>query len=232
MLIGVAFWISLALSGLKLLEILVSQERQRKVEGWLESITLRLSYVDLSTVYADLRKLKVQLGLGVVTLLLANTAFGIGLMMMGLQFRQILLVFAGNVRFFLVQIPLALILFPLVMMWLVRSERNSSFVKKVCLVYAVALAVLVVGVLSGHDIFLSGYPKIRPFVILPFTIPVSVCFYASVYVTAIKAAQVLVWLITKILWRIIEYPKGAWTGLLFLVTGVLGLGEVFLRAKN
>jgi hypothetical protein len=130
------------------------------------------------------------------------------------------------------QIALILISFPLGMRWLFRSQEIASFAKKVGLILGTYVIIILISVFGDVDIFFDSYRKIRLFIFLPFIVPVSVCFYAALYVLAIKFTQGLLWFSTKLLWRVVEYPKGAWAAVLFLSTAVLGVAQALVVSRH
>jgi hypothetical protein len=190
---------------------------------------LRLSYVNLGTVYEKLRMLKVQLCLAGVTLLIAYLLFSILSLYQGQTLREAWALLANRPGFLASQAILTLTLFPLEMRWLVRGRMPSFFIKAAS-VSGVGFGVLEAFLLSGA--FLHFDPQLRLFLVLPIVIPIAIGFYGAVYVMAIKMFEAALWLLVKVLWQIVEYPKGAWSALLFLTTAVLGIVQAAVAAKH
>jgi hypothetical protein len=229
MFLGTAFWISFVLSVLKGLEIVLSQSQQKKVQDSLETMALRLSYVTLSTLYEKLKQFRVQMVLALITL-----AFGIlsDWLAQDLNFWNWIRLQESNSFVLLIfQAVLILTIFPLGMRWLVRGN-SSSFLKKVGFILGTAIIGILVAVVFDVDIFLDNYPHWRLFVVVPVAVVLGVCSYASVYFLIIKFAQAFLWLLTRIVLRIVEYPKGAWAGLLFVITAILGIVEALISKKH
>jgi len=233
MILSAAFLISLGLSALKLLEIALSQQQQKSIQGWFETLALRLSYLDLSTWIAALKKTRVAIALAALTL------------MCGFVANALLIVSAGGdvglwVHYALteqwgvlvMQAALVLVLFPIELKWLVRSGRISSFLKKVGLIFSIYILFYLCSRIWHWDILLWAYPRSRLLIIIPVVIPFSVCLYSAVYVLVIKLLQAGVFVCTRVIWRVVEYPKGAWTALLFIATAVLGIAQSLMVGRH
>ena len=233
MILSAAFLISLGLSALKLLEIALSQKQQKSIQGWFETLALRLSYLDLSAWIAALNKTRVALALAAVTLICAYVfdAVLIGLLGgdVGPSMRYLLTRQWGIV---VMQVALVLVLFPIELKWLVRSGKISSFLKKVGVIFSIYILFFLCSRMRHWDIYLEEYPRSRLLIIIPVVIPLSVCFYSAVYVLVIKLLQAGVFVCTRVIWRVVEYPKGAWTALLFIATALLGIAQSLMVGRH
>lgn len=230
MLLGAAFWIGFALSMLKLLEILLSQERQRLVQDWIETITIRLDDLDLSALYRALKKTRIQLGLAVLTLIIINALIAVDNIENGIPLKDWVRDCSTTcVVFEIISNVLLLTLFPLALRWLIRAEGVASFSMRVGLLFGVAMLLLYV--VTRDSLYLS-LKNVWSLVMPIFVLPLTIALYASIYVIAIKSAQFFVWFFTKVLWRVVEYPKGAWAAVLFVTTAVLGFVQILIQAKR
>lgn len=233
MILSAAFLISLGLSALKLLEIALSQKQQKSIQGWFETLALRLSYLDLSTWIAALKKTRVAIALAALTLMCGYVSTALWVASrggdVGLWMRSLL---TGHWGTLVMHDALVLVLFPIELKWLVRSGRISSFLKKVGLIFSIYILFYLCSRIWHWDILLWAYPRSRLLIIIPVVIPFSVCLYSAVYVLVIKLLQAGVFVCTRVIWRVVEYPKGAWTALLFIATAVLGIAQSMMVGRH
>jgi hypothetical protein len=113
--------------------------------------------------------------------------------------------------------------------WLARSPNLVSFIRKSAVIAIIGISVFAFALLHGPldpndwtawSIIALG---LLPFVV--WTWAVSALIVAAFF-------HIAVWLTKNILWRIVEYKDGAWAGLVYFVTGTLGLVKLVLLKKE
>ncbi len=233
MILSAAFVISFGLSALKLLEIGLSQRQQKAIQNWLETLALQLSYLDLSTWIRALKKTKVELALAGVTLLCGYVSNAFLIARAGGDFGAWAHAMVTDyLGIMVMQAVLVMALFPIELKWLAGLGTIPSFLKRVGLVFAVYI-LLFIGTRVWHwDIMRVSNPQIRLLIVIPVVIPFSVSLYSAAYVLLIKLLQGGLFIVTRILWRVVEYPKGAWTALLFIATAILGIAQTIVASRH
>ena len=70
-------------------------------------------------------------------------------------------------------------------------------------------------------------------------VPLAACALAQIaigscllLVVVVRVIEIALLAILKVLWRVVEWPQGAWSAILFLITAILTLIKVFVSGHG
>jgi hypothetical protein len=115
-------------------------------------------------------------------------------------------------------------LFQFTMTWLVRTSTANAVLLKVFAVY-VTSAIFILAVRYLH---IQGFGLFV--VLLPVAFIGGAFFWCGVVVLTLRLAQGFVWFFRNVMWRIATHPKGAWSALVFILTGIFATVELILKS--
>jgi hypothetical protein len=235
--IDVAFWVAFLLSLLKIGEIALRPHQKAKLQAHIESLTLRLDYSTekYRTWLRILRSIRPW------HLTVAATLI-IGLVAALISTENKRLTMLG-----VLAIPLGIFVATAAGLWHRSSEildwaetdkPTLKSVAKVLGLFVVVLLLIVLQMIGEHS---EAAGIIQLIVGIPFTlyliaqrkyffwnalsvliIPITVFILCWFVVAAVARACVAT------LWRVVEYPSGAWAAVLFLLTASLGVLKIFV----
>jgi len=219
--LSVAAALSIAQAVVKVAEMLLDSFQQQVFQASVDKLALRL--IDLNPIrhYRRMSERKVQISWLVLSVLIMWGTTGIVARgSRGIHER-------GGWLAYGLALPI-LMYFPFrwVVSWLAKSATAGRMLLKAWgIVFVLSTSVYL---LLKTDLFYNADDNLRLLVLLPFGFVSAVFFYAGFAVVVIYAAQGAVWFFRQVFWRIATYTKGAWSAVMLLVAGILGVAAAIV----
>ena len=219
----------------KAADVLLRPHQQRRLQAFLESVTLRLSYTSMIAGASELARrhpwrlvLLLALLAPLQLFILAPFVAFVMATTLGATQEQIQQFFGG----FLFAIMIAAIPAAFVLRWVLRDASGWRIpVRYGSLLTALVMATIGSEWMVGHDITLGSRPL--QIVLDVGMIVIGALFTALFIVAWVLAFALIAHVVLRLLeataWRIVEYQRGAWAAVVAIATVLLGALDLYLK---
>ena len=248
--LDIAFWIGLLVSLAKLSDFILDSAQQLRFQKFMNRLAERL--IDLNVVkwYPRLREYKLNIPIFIFV-------FGVEWFMLWrlLSHNDKFMesthaIHADGWRSHLTLASWQFIMYLLIVNVLARLRRAWTFCVSTVVPIIIAIPFIILSSFAflGWAVFVSNIHKTDPQSLNPQTFMIVfwavlglvaaavLWFWLSLVLSGMGIVLGVVWLFVSVLrelfWRIVTHAKGAWTAVWLLITGVLGVVELFIHFKR